>query len=60
MTKKKSKSKSKSKEPPPLVPRAGPPTNLRPGGPHAGDAGKSREIAIRTALRILDVDDDAL
>lgn len=43
-----------------LVPRAGPPTNIRPGGPHADDAGKKRDADIRKALRNLDLDADAL
>jgi hypothetical protein len=44
----------------PVVPRLGPPTNVRPGGPHDDHAEKKRETAIRDALRRGDADDDAL
>jgi len=54
------KKKSKAPRRRVLVPRAGPATNLRPGGPHADDAEKKRELVIRAALRRLDVEDDAL
>lgn len=60
MTKKRrGASASKPAAPPPL-PRAGPPTNIRPAGPHEAAAQKKRDDAIREALRRLDVDDDAL
>jgi hypothetical protein len=57
---KKKRSARKSAAPPALVPRSGPPTNLRPGGPHADTVENKREAAIRAALRRGDVDDEVL
>jgi hypothetical protein len=40
-----------------LVPRAGPPTNLRPGGFHK-DRRRERRAEIKSELRQIDVDQD--
>ncbi len=47
-------------EPAVLVPRAGPPTNVRPAGPHEATAEKKHAEAVRRALQRLDIDNERL